>query len=264
MKEVSESPKTQAEILAEIGRQLQNKRQQQELSIEKIADKIHVRAHLLEAIEVGEVKDLPEAIYVREFIKKYAMALDWSYHAASELAASYPLIIPKAFVPHRWKFRPSLRLRPVHLYLLYILLVVVSVKSLGHLLTPTQMSSRLQSTESLALNTPTVKATNTISPAAVKKPTKNVPAKAVKDDKSVMVEVTVRDASWVKIIADGKTVFEGTLPKGSRRNWSAKQKVTVSTGNAGGVLVAFNNGKAQQMGELGQVEEVTYKLKPEI
>jgi cytoskeletal protein RodZ len=264
MKEAGESRLTQSERLVEIGKQLQEKRQERGLSLETIVEKTQVRLHLLEALEAGRSEVLPEPIYVREFIKKYAMAVNLSYQESSDLAYSYPLILQKANVLPRWKFRASLQLRPFHLYLLYILVVVFSVKNLGHLLEPPQMASQLRSTDSLSVTAPKRKTVNPTQPAVAKKKTNSVPVNPVKDDKSVTVEVTVKAASWVKIIADGKTAFEGTLPKGSHRIWTAKQKVTVSTGNAGGVLVAFNKGKAQQMGEPGQVEEVTYKIKPEV
>jgi cytoskeletal protein RodZ len=264
MKEAGESQLTQSERLVEIGKQLQEKRREQGFSLETIAEKTQVRLHLLEAIEAGKSEVLPEPVYVREFIKKYAKVVYLSPQETDELAASYPLTVQKAVVSPRWKFRASLQLRPFHLYLLYILLVVFSVKNLGHLLEPPQMASQLRSTESLSVKVPKRKIANPTQPAIAKKETNPVPVNPVKDDKSVTVEVTVKAASWVKIIADGKTAFEGTLPKGSHRTWTAKQQVTVSTGNAGGVLVAFNKGKAQQMGEPGQVEEVTYKLKPEI
>jgi cytoskeletal protein RodZ len=263
MKEAGESRLTQSERLVEIGKQLQEKRQEQGLSLEMIVEKTQVRLHLLEALEAGKSEVLPEPIYVREFIKKYAMAVNFSYQESSDLAYSYPLIFQKANVLSRWKFRTSLQLRPFHLYLLYILVIVLSVKNLGHLLEPPQMASQLRSTDSLSVTAAKGKTVNPTQSAVAKKKTSSVPANPVKDDKSVTVEVRVKAASWVKIIADGKTAFEGTLPKGSHRIWTAKQKVTVSTGNAGGVLVAFNKGKAQQMGEPGQVEEVTYKIKPE-
>jgi cytoskeletal protein RodZ len=267
MKEVGEAPVTQSERLAEIGRQLQEKRQEKNLSLAAIAEKIHVRHHLLEAIEAGKKETLPEPIYVREFIKKYAEAVGLRPLEASELAASYPLMVQKPIASSRWKFSPSLQLRPFHLYLLYILLVVVSVKNLGYLLEPQQLANRLQSSESISLTKPETPKTNKINPtqpAVARKYPKATAVEPVKDDKSATVEVTVKATSWIKIVADGKTVFEGNLPKGSRRIWTAKQQLTVSTGNAGGVLVAFNKGKAQQLGELGQVEEVTYKVKPEV
>jgi cytoskeletal protein RodZ len=70
--------------------------------------------------------------------------------------------------------------------------------------------------------------------------------------------VKLTDQSWVRVVADGKTEFEGMLPEGTQRIWAADKEVTVRAGNAGGVLVSLNEGQAKPMGEPGTVEEVTF------
>jgi hypothetical protein len=78
--------------------------------------------------------------------------------------------------------------------------------------------------------------------------------------KQVMVDITVQDQCWVRVIIDGKTEFEGVLNKGDQRKWTAKEKLTIRAGNAGGLLVGFNEQKAKTLGKLGQVAEITFKL----
>jgi cytoskeletal protein RodZ len=75
----------------------------------------------------------------------------------------------------------------------------------------------------------------------------------------VNVAVNLTDRVWLQVIVDGKIEFEGTLPKGTQRNWSAKKELTIVSGNAGGVSVAFNDQQSRSMGKLGQVEEMTFK-----
>jgi hypothetical protein len=48
------------------------------------------------------------------------------------------------------------------------------------------------------------------------------------------------------------------LPEGTQRIWVAEQKLIVRAGNAGGVLVEFNDETAKEMGAPGQVQEVTF------
>jgi hypothetical protein len=45
-------------------------------------------------------------------------------------------------------------------------------------------------------------------------------------------------------VADGQTQFQGILPEGTKRTWEAKQELFVKAGNAGGVLMAVNDGQA--------------------
>ena len=69
-------------------------------------------------------------------------------------------------------------------------------------------------------------------------------------NKPVMVSITFKAESWMQIEVDGKTEFEGTLPTGTVRTWQADRKLVVVAGNAGGVMIAVNNGQAEQLGQI--------------
>lgn len=66
------------------------------------------------------------------------------------------------------------------------------------------------------------------------------------------------DRSWVQVVVDGEIEFEGILNKGAKQSWSGQEEVTIVAGNAGAVMVAPNQAKAEAMGELGFVEEMTF------
>lgn len=78
---------------------------------------------------------------------------------------------------------------------------------------------------------------------------------------SVTVKMNVTDESWVEVLVDGKSVYEGTLTKGTQKSWSGKQ-VVVNSGNAGGVSLSYNNGSAKAMGAAGQVQTATFPPTP--
>jgi hypothetical protein len=80
----------------------------------------------------------------------------------------------------------------------------------------------------------------------------------------VVVEIKLEDKSWLRVVVDGKTEFEGIVTKGTEKTWVANQQLTIRAGNAGAVLVAFNEEEAKHLGERGQVQEVTYKAKKAI
>jgi cytoskeleton protein RodZ len=77
----------------------------------------------------------------------------------------------------------------------------------------------------------------------------------------VAVNVSLTDRSWLQVSVDGRVQFEGTLPKGTQRSWSGKDRITVVAGNAGAVSVASNGGAAKTMGALGSVEQITATAK---
>lgn len=61
-------------------------------------------------------------------------------------------------------------------------------------------------------------------------------------------------------MVDGTVAFEGILPKGTQRQWTGKKEVTIRAGNAGGVVISFNNQQQKVLGAPGQVEEITYTV----
>ncbi len=77
----------------------------------------------------------------------------------------------------------------------------------------------------------------------------------------VNVAVSLNEASWVQVTVDGEVKFEGTLEKGSKQSWAGKKEVEISSGNAGAVMVAYNQTPAKAMGAAGQVETKKFSAK---
>ena len=75
---------------------------------------------------------------------------------------------------------------------------------------------------------------------------------------SVIVDISLKDRCWLKVMVDGKIEFEGTLPKGTRRKWIGSEQVILRAGNAGGVVITYNDGRETLLGQPGQVQEVTF------
>lgn len=114
---------------------------------------------------------------------------------------------------------------------------------------------------------------SSVSPSPIAKPENNsassvtpspiAPGNKTTPNKSpINVSVDVKGDSWVRVVADGKTVFEGTLTKGKQQTWTANKKLSIRSGNAGAVYVAFNHKEAKVLGKEGQVEEVTFTPEP--
>jgi len=77
--------------------------------------------------------------------------------------------------------------------------------------------------------------------------------------KPLRVRVTLVSPSWIRVVADGQTAFEGVLPPGANQQWAANQQLVVRAGDAGAVLLSFNDGKDERLGEPGAVEEVVFE-----
>lgn len=240
--------------LSEMGAQLLASRQEKGLSLEQTVALTKIPKRLIQAIEEGNLTDLPEPIYIQGLIRQFADAVGFN---GTEFASTFPINSQPTNVQPSGKPRAISQLRPIHLYLLYIFLIVCSVSSLSKLLNDaalTANNSDEQETVLKAQQSPTKHSTKAES---VSNNLSNI-----KDSQSVQIGVTLKASSWIRVVADGKTQFEGTLPEGTHRTWKAQEQLTVKTNNAGGVLMSVNQQAAKEMGEPGQEEEIKIAAKP--
>ncbi len=248
----------QLEVLKELGYHLYLVRSQKCISLEEVARITCIRVSLLRAIEEGNLDALPESVYIQGLIKQFADALDLN---GREFARAFPTEDAISISPSRWLSLPFIQLRPFHLYFLYIFVVMGAVSSLSHLV----QRSEVPVAESLNQELPEQKSPVSPTSTQVSQPSIVPPESTTttftaqkSEEKPVVVGITLQDRSWLRVVVDGETKFEGILEGGTQRTWTAERQLTVRAGNAGGVLVAFNHQQAKQLGARGQVQEVTY------
>ncbi len=243
------------ENLAELGKQLRLKRQAQALSLVEVAAKTRIQLRLLQAIEAGDPEELPEPIYIQGFIKIYADALGLN---GAELANSFPTGDRRLNIKPVWQRLPTAQLRPIHLYLIYIFVIICAVNALSQMLSRPEPQISSQALAWGPLVSPGAKRQQILPHRSESKSVSTTPSSNNEIRKPVQLEVTLKAESWIRVVADGTPLFEGLLPQGSQRTWVAQEQLTVRAGNAGGVLVTFNQDKAKQLGNLGEVQEVTF------
>lgn len=247
------------ETLAELGKQLRLKRQEQDLSLENLAAKTRIQQRMLQALEAGELDELPEPIYIQGFIKQYAEALGLN---GAELSRNFPIGDRRLSIKPVWQKLPTAQLRPIHLYLIYIFVIICAVNALSRMLSRSelQVSSQLQ-----AQSQPSVLSAakrEQILPKHLESKAISATPSVASHTKPVQVKVILKADSWIRVVADGTLVFEGLLPQGTHRTWVAQQQLKVRAGNAGGVLATFNQEQAKELGNLGEVREVTFVANP--
>ncbi len=77
-----------------------------------------------------------------------------------------------------------------------------------------------------------------------------------KDDSLKLLIQTNADV-WVKVIKDGKNVHQKVTPKDSKLQFKAKDKFSVSVGNAGVVKIFYNDNEIKNLGKYGEIRNVT-------
>ena len=118
-------------ILSDIGNQLYQARREQNISLEAIAADTLISPGLLKSLEKGILEGLPEPIYVRGMIKKFA---DYLGLNGKVLASRFPTnIATKSSQSSRVRiWFPTFELRPLHLYFIYIVIVILSVEGISN------------------------------------------------------------------------------------------------------------------------------------
>jgi cytoskeletal protein RodZ len=239
------------EKIAEIGTKLRNLREEYGFDIDQVVAYTKIPRRLVQAIEEGDLNDLPEPIYIQGLIKLYADALGLD---GNELSTSFPTDSSDFQPKSKWSNTALGQLRPSHLYLIYIGLIVCSVSGLSQVLNV----ATFQGSNGTQKNQPQetlVKSTQANSHLDLQTVSNQLSAE--KPDEKVQVGVTLKDSSWIRVEVDGKTEFEGTLPQGTQRIWKAQDHLTVRAGNAGGVLLSVNKEQAKPLGEPGKIKELT-------
>lgn len=256
--------------LEELGFQLKQLREKKMLSIDQIAARTMIQPRLLLAIESGNVSILPEAVYVRGFLKRYADALDLN---GAEFVSSFPLEPDMRAINPSWQESPAAQLRPLHLYVAYAALIAAAIGGLSYLLNRssplpsavksppavTTPASTSPSAQPSAIASPTTATPATTNPAAISPQPSSLPSPSPDaTGQPIRVNVALSARSWLRVVVDGKTDFEGILEQGTQRTWTATRELRVRAGDAGAVTVKYNDDQPKPMGAAGSVQQVIF------
>ena len=233
-----------------LGDILREEREKQNLTVKDVERDISIRSLYISSIEKGEYDVLPGEVYLKGFIKSYAeyLKLDGAamlqqYHAAKNVAADANNYLKNDFRERVEKSRNTQKI---------IAGVVVAGVILGGAYWA--FGSDASETEKSA------PAKTVTTPAATAK-TKDAPVTAEKKYDDVEVTANFTDKCWTKIIADDKTIFEGTVKSGEKLSWKATKQLVITAGNAGAVEITHNGKSLGKLGNNGDV--VSKKFSPD-
>ncbi|HOL72628.1 MAG TPA: DUF4115 domain-containing protein [Bryobacteraceae bacterium] len=259
-----------------IGDKLREERLRLGLTIEQISEATKINPGLLEAIEANEWDRLPGAFFTRSFIRQFADALgidpaelepelDRIAGAGDELTRETEFEREAISVPpvDRGLGRsPS----PRSLGALATFVVILAVCSGLYILwqrntqAPSETGAAPEVEQVHAEPGPAVTPAveQSQAPAPPAEPPKEAPPPAEPQSSPVKVEIRATAPSWVRLAADGKEVFSGTLQADETRAVEAQQLVELRTGNAAGLEVIWNGKSAGSLGGEGQVRNAEF------
>lgn len=249
-------------VLDKLSILLREKRISKKLDLNFISGKIHITMNMLKAMEEADLSKLPEPVFTKALLTKYVNFLSLEN---KQLIDEFPIEKnPSSSSSHR---KNSIGLRPLrinfnskYLYVFYALLLFLSMRTLNNVFEPASfVIDNSTNTEEFTEELETHEIKDNPVPSNEIPVAENVVITPA-PPQELNVKLVAQDDSWVRIVIDGETEFEGILSKGSEKEWVAKTELTIRTGNAGGLLISVNEDSPRQIGESGQVEEITLNL----
>ena len=78
------------------------------------------------------------------------------------------------------------------------------------------------------------------------------------NDNPINLVIVPRQRAWVRVIADGETIFEGRMLPGNAYDFSSEETLELLTGSAGALQIFFNDQDIGAPGLIGQVVNLIF------
>ena len=277
----SQEDSSQPRIMGELGGVLKTQRERLGFNVPNVEEQIHIPVRYLEAIENGNLEDLPSTVQGKGMVKNYAQFLGLD---PEPLLLSYADVLQSRLEktrpePAKDRTRSDLLIwlkrffaNPTLLWAgVVILLVAISVwagllilggngsgmadtatiPAVADILLPT-------STPSAALpasaNTPgAIEVAVTPALDEEEEGQEATPTSVLLGNEKIQIQLIIKQRTWVRVTVDNKLDFEGRLVPGSIKIFGGSLRVEVLTANAAGVEVIYNQQNLGVMGLYGQV-----------
>ncbi|MBQ1914887.1 MAG: helix-turn-helix domain-containing protein [Selenomonadaceae bacterium] len=278
-----------------IGDILRQERERQNLTVKDIEQGTSIRALYIEAIENGEYQTLPGEVYTKGFIRNYANFLKLDAddcvrryvsenHPEQAMAEAAREETPRketpvrnapdfsqasAGYPREKGSSPKYGMMAATVVLIAVLgggayfLLGDDIHSTGK--PPAgQVQQDKKPASGKTAEKPASSAKESAPVADTGKgqspQTQNTfqPASAEKKANDVQVTAKFTDRCWTKVVADGKTVYEGIAEEGKTMSWKGNENVTITAGNAGAMELTHNGKSLGKAGATGQVVDKVF------
>lgn len=225
--------------MASFGENLRRERELRGVDLHEMAEATKISIRFLQALEQDRVDVLPGGIFPRAFVRQYGKYLGLD---PERLVAEFVFAFGGDPVPAR---APSgkVHLGPTSRWwtVAAVVLLVAAFAAWKALSRPAAVSR----VETASPSAPPL----TFPRDRVYPP----PTAAAAAPAGVVVGLAVRKRSWVEARVDGSRVLSRVMDIGETHRLDAREAVTLSLGNAGGVEYSLNDGPYVSLGRDGEV-----------
>jgi cytoskeletal protein RodZ len=284
-----------SDALLKFAMELKTLREEKGVSLVQISNRTKIDVKFLHAIEEARFEVLPE-LYIRAFIKEYSQTIDVnpkSILAKFDVAKSGKEEISQKGIPSQNETpviekaveepaEPESNIEanltttsanesvaatktPSSIKLNYILggIVLLVAGAIAYFAFVQEYTDKIIASDSRSGNN--TSRYEVSQPVQIEKDSvsqtpvvmqNTVPVQPVVKSDSLQLSVQTTDRVWVKIYRDGKVVFQKMVEKGTNLQYKAKNKFSVSVGDAGAVKIFYNEKQVPNVGKTGESRNV--------
>ena len=266
------------QIFKEIGADLRTRRELLSLNLGDVERNTHVKAHYLEALEHGEMDRLPSTVQTRGMLSNYAAFLDLDVDKlllryADALQARHreknPQKPPRkpgtpitASLPSLTNFIAGDMIFGVGMAILLVGFSIWGVSRVMTLQSQRDVEPTAISISDVLLASPdpsSITATPTFEAIEIPgEPTQTIVIPTLNANVSVQVNLVAVERTYLRVIVDGETVFNGRVSPGNAYPFEAEEQVEVLVGNGAAIRILYNGRDLGLLGGFGQVVSNIY------
>lgn len=265
-------------IFKEIGNELRNRRETLSLHLGEVERNTRVKAHYLEALELGDMDKLPSTVQTRGMLSNYASFLDLDVDAILLRFADALQTRHREQNPQRPARKPGepivSTIPPLRTFIAgdmifgigsAILLVGFLIWGITWIVnrqneqeiqpTAPSISDVLLATVDPSLFTPTA----TLALIEESEPTVTIVIPTQNLNVNVQVNLIAVERTYMRVIVDGEEVFNGRVIPGTAYPFEAEEQVEVLAGSGAALRIVYNGRDLGLLGGFGQVVSNIYR-----
>jgi cytoskeleton protein RodZ len=239
--------------MASLGQDLKRERELRGISLQEIADSTRISLRFLQAVEEDRLDIIPGPFFVRAILRSYARSIGLD---ENQVLNRYQerVMFEEQLEYQEARKRPSLppRLpRPKKAVVLVVgSIALVGIAALLYLFVFSSRESGRVPQKSPVQAKPevTTPALSVPSPQLSQEP-------VVEERKSLDLDFSFLEDTWIRVSADGQTLWDGIKKSGESLQVKAEKEVVLDTGNAGGMSFTINGENAKPLGPRGAVRK---------
>lgn len=265
-------------IFKEIGNELRNRREALSLHLGEVERNTHVKAHYLEALELGDMDKLPSTVQTRGMLSNYASFLDLDVDAILLRFADALQTRHREQNPQKSARQPGepivSTIPPLRTFIAGDMIFGIgsAVLLVGFLIwgitwivnrqneqeiqpTAPSISDVLLATVDPSLFTPTA----TLALIEESEPTVTIVIPTQNLNVNVQVNLIAVERTYMRVIVDGEEVFNGRVIPGTAYPFEAEEQVEVLAGSGAALRIVYNGRDFGLLGGFGQVVSNIYR-----